>query len=244
MSKTKHKQASVSKLSIPSLPIRGGKEPLLSFIRRAEKSMFQELEGRVCYAHNDGYVYYGAAWHAQTGLIDEGMIASLCNGKRMLSVGAGVAYLEQILVRCLGIPRENLVLADIKDILPQGFNRLVFDMYGPWPKKTRESFDYVIFPESILLVSEAGRSEVERASRLLQNSISTLKAGGQIRIGSRSDIGPISMRRIMAAWNKIKEDFPGVGLAASPWKVSFHDFGQGPEPVEEFSPLAKLERRM
>lgn len=131
-------------------------------IRDLETKMFPEF--KPAHNHNShqidleptmhlglGYAAFPPSWHFRSGLITEQMVKDLIeNQKTLLSVGAGPAHLERLLVE-LGVNRKNIVLADkFTEFIPEGFARYRFDMFGRWPD-FREIFDYIIFPQSIFL---------------------------------------------------------------------------------------------
>ena len=60
----------------------------------------------------------------------------------MLSVGAGPAYLEKLIVRRFGVEKESIELADFpKAVLPGEFVSHRFDMHEEWPSFS-EPFDF------------------------------------------------------------------------------------------------------
>lgn len=94
---------------------------------------------------------YRPSHHIKTGLITEGDVAALINGKKLLSIGACPAHLERLLV-ALGVPSKNIVIADSNpDILgvDTPMQKVVFDCMKEWPELGQ--FDIIIFPESLCI---------------------------------------------------------------------------------------------
>lgn len=146
---------------------------------------------------------YRPSHHIQTGLLTKQDIAMLTEpGKRLLSIGAHPAYLEQLLC-VLGVPAENIFVAD-KDpaiALAEGLmERTIFDATGIWPDIG--TFDLIIFPESLCMIvscdnqekkiSNGDRSlsdarEAETLAIVLRSALQHLRPEGEIRAN-----GPMS----------------------------------------------------
>ncbi len=99
------------------------------------------------------YVYFAPAWHVRFGLITPKLVEDLQQGKNMLSVGCGPAYLERLLAKTFNIPQENIGLADREPVYLKGFRSYQFDMFKAW-KGVKGKFDYIIFPESLVACME------------------------------------------------------------------------------------------
>ncbi len=100
-----------------------------------------------------GWCYYPPSFFAQNGLLDQVMLERMKAGGKLLSIGAGPAYLERFLVG-MGSNRENIVLGDLSDRhIPDGFTRHTFDAReNDWPDfGTR--FDFVIYPECFSIIN-------------------------------------------------------------------------------------------
>lgn len=159
-------------------------------IRRAEKRIFPEFKNDdKCYLLSGFHdSYYSPSWHYKAGLLTKEMISQLRSSrKRLLSIGAGPAYMERFLVR-LGVKAQNIVLADIDpSLMPTGFKTYKFNMFEEWPE-FGATFDYIIFPMSIpifygLFKDDTGIQWTALALySLLCESLSRLANGGQIRI--------------------------------------------------------------
>ena len=153
---------------------------------------------------------YRPSHHAETGLITKEDVTMLSeSGRRLLSVGAHPAYLEQLLI-VLGIPAENIMATD-KDPafrFAEGLmDRALFDCTGIWPDIG--SFDLIIFPESLCMAvggdtkREEGTSdspfpsdakEAEALAVVLSQALSKLRPGGEIRAN-----GPMSHPNVVKA---------------------------------------------
>ena len=139
---------------------------------------------------------YRPSHHAETGLITRADIAGLSvPGKRLLSIGAHPAYLEQLLC-VMGIPAHNIFIAD-KDpavALADGLmDRTIFDATGIWPDIGM--FDLIIFPESLCMAVGDGtksgettedpypkdKAEASSLAFILGQAFTKLKPNGEIR---------------------------------------------------------------
>lgn len=159
---------------------------------------------------------YRPSHHAATGLITKKDVEFLMQPeKRMLSVGAHPAYLEQLLC-ILGVPAEHIFIAD-KDpgiALADGLmDRTIFDATGIWPEKIG-TFDLIIFPESLCMAVGGDKKEpkakddfsgdAKEAAALavvLGQALKKLRPDGEIRAN-----GPQSHPNVMKAATKILED--------------------------------------
>ncbi len=159
---------------------------------------------------------YRPSHHVATGLITRKDVEMLKQSdKRLLSVGAHPAYLEQLLC-ILGVPAENIFIGD-KDpgiALADGLmDRTIFDATGIWPEKIG-TFDLIIFPESLCMAVGGDKkeqkdpkdfsSDAKEAAALaviLQQGLKKLRDGGEIRAN-----GPQSHPNVVKAATKILED--------------------------------------
>lgn len=185
-------------------------------VRALEEQLFAaalDPEDAIRMTH-DGYSWhYRPSHHAETGLITPEDFA-----KQILSAGAHPAYSERILVE-LGLPRENLLVADHDGALleaPKELRTVIFDMTEPWPEQGR--FDLIVFPESLCIalanrIDREGRPtptpnnefpadarEAELLASVLMEAISCLKPGGEIRAN-----GPQSHPNVVQAAREILE---------------------------------------
>lgn len=159
---------------------------------------------------------YRPSHHARTGLITKKDIELLTQSdKRLLSIGAHPAYLEQLLC-ILGVPAENIFIAD-KDpgiALADGLmERTIFDATGIWPESIG-TFDLIIFPESLCMAVGGDTKEkkdpkdfsgdAKEAAALavvLGQTLKKLRDGGEMRAN-----GPMSHPNVVKAATKILED--------------------------------------
>lgn len=149
-------------------------------------------------AEGSTWAHFAPSWHFNPSrpLLTAELIQLIRNGGTLLSVGAGAAYTEQLLVRRFGVGQDNVTLADRSVTeLPKGFRSVSFDMFGEWPVFDRE-FSAAIFPESVMLALRFPGSpkfidgkllHQERVQGLVQLVAEALKVvgnGGSIRVGS------------------------------------------------------------
>lgn len=157
---------------------------------------------------------YRPSHHARTGLITKKDVAMLMQpDKRLLSIGAHPAYLEQLLC-ILGVPAEHIFIAD-KDpgvALADGLmDRTIFDATGIWPESIG-TFDLIIFPESLCMA--VGGDKKQKAEKdfsgdakeaaalavILQQTLKKLRDGGEMRAN-----GPQSHPNVVKAATAILE---------------------------------------
>jgi len=164
-------------------------------IKMLEKQDFPEFRdyegkgrfGRGKYINRGNWVDYPPSHHFETGLITLDIVSDLIeSNKKLLSVGCGNAYLERFLVNRMGVKKEQISLADYIEPehrppkVPEDFKSYFFDMYQEWPALD-DSFDDVMFPDSILLHSHP-KEEMEYCLYwLMENALSNLQPNGQIR---------------------------------------------------------------
>ncbi len=161
----------------------------LRLIRKLETQEFPEFIERNIYASpHTNYFYFAPSWHFESGLLTEEILEDIrMNGRQILSVGSGAAYLERFLSKKLGVKREQITLSDSSSNMPEGFEKFTFDMYGEWPN-FRKNFDYMLFPESVLLNCrfDGLQPRQEGLYHLIKNSLARMKPVGQIRINGHS----------------------------------------------------------
>ncbi len=161
---------------------------------------------------HDGYSWhYRPSHHAVTGLVTPNDFT-----KQILSVGAHPASFERILVE-LGLPGENLLVADHDGALPKAAKELrtiIFDMTEPWPELG--AFDLIVFPESLCIalanrIDREGRPtptpdnefpadarEAELLASVLMEAFGCLRPGCEIRAN-----GPQSHPNVVQAAREI-----------------------------------------
>jgi len=158
-------------------------------IRYLEGYEFQEFaEEDVYIPTQNKYAYFAPSWHFRHELLTQELVNDIRKNKRqVLSVGSGAGYLERFLVKILGVKMEQITLSDKHQVMPEGFERFTFDMYGKWPDFGKQ-FDYVLFPESALLNvwPEQGLQRPEELYHLIENSLVAMNRFGQMRINGHS----------------------------------------------------------
>ncbi len=124
------------------------------------------------------YLCFPPSHQLRTGLVSEEVLDDIkSNGKTVLSVGAGYAFTERVLVKKLGVNAEQITLADRANVMPKGFKTLLFDMEEEW-KLGGKKYDYILFAQSIILPNERSK----RMGRILEKAYAALNDEGQIRI--------------------------------------------------------------
>ncbi len=162
------------------------KTPLLTVVRNREQMLFPEFHETVVLGEGRA-TQYAPSHHVQTGLINEELIHALQKeGKTLLSVGAGLGYLERFLVRTYRIPYAQIMLVNNTPFLPRGFPQHYFDMSKPWPALGKQ-FDYILFPESLYLEDSESptpdKDEVQtNLKTLLERALPFAAEQGQIRM--------------------------------------------------------------
>jgi hypothetical protein len=135
------------------------------------------------------YVYFAPShqFNPKFPLITAECVHGLQHGKKMLSVGAGPANLETLLVLGFKVDPSQIELADFKSYEAAPFKHHTFDMHGAWPIFEKK-FDFVVFPESILLnsTSHSLSGREDNLCQLIQSAASALNPHGQIRINGLS----------------------------------------------------------
>lgn len=160
-------------------------------VRDLERQEFPEFANDDIYAppENNNF-YFAPSRHFRSGLLTQELVEDIRdNNRQILSVGTGAGYLERFLTKRLGVKRGQITLSDKYPIMPEGFERVTFDMYRKWPDFGKE-FDYVIFPESVLLNVRFKHNPQRQAGlyHIVENSLATMKPVGQIRINGHCQI--------------------------------------------------------
>ena len=191
-------------------------------VKKIEEEAFSDEIDSSCdqiKSSGGGYTYYAPSWYFyKIPFLSEKEINLLKRpGKNMLSVGAGPAHLERLLVSHFGVPRENIVLADrVSEQLPVGFRTYIFDMHQIWPKMNEAPFNYIIFPESYLPdiepkentdYDELIRIRGQNLANVLRHAIPYLKTPGHIRLK------PAFKEEVDAMKDSLEKEFSGVKIA-------------------------------
>ena len=185
-------------------------------VHRLEVKLFPEFRGRnfldIC--TTDGYYsVFLPSWHFKTKVMTSEMVEDLRANrtKRLLSVGAGPAYLE-IFLTCLGIKHKQIELADIHPSnLPECFRKHYLDMHHDWPT-LGTTYDYIIFPESILLnVKRTDEERIDALYGLLNKCLLILKKGGEIHMNGLTMLGICKEAVGMITSFKIETSYVFVG---------------------------------
>lgn len=187
-------------------------------IRSLQEEVFPglELDPDKAYVGGNGWDFMTPSYHFKPPypLLTEEIIYDLkANGKKLLDVGCGPAYLEILMVSKLGINLEQITLADISDkYIPQGFRFVRFDMFGKWPE-LGDSFDYIIFP-SYPWREQSGEWSTEKIMERMYcafgSAIGVLNGHGRIRMNCA--VGPDLRKKVK---NRIESEFPNVKMRNS-----------------------------
>ncbi len=155
-------------------------------VRGREHMLFPEFRETLALGEGRG-IQYAPSYHVQTELLNEELIHALRNeGKTLLSVGAGLGYLERFLATTFRIDKGRIMVTDKVPFLPRGFPQYYFDMTKPWPP-FRKQFDYILFPESLYLEdSESPTPDHDDVQKnlitLLERALPFAAEEGQIRM--------------------------------------------------------------
>lgn len=153
------------------------------------------------------YGYFAPSHYFETGLVNKAVVEDIIQqDKRVLTVGAGAAHLEQFLVKHTDIKPQQITLADIHPgQLPPGFTHVQLDMFKPWPE-TSIKYDEIWFPHSVLLDPRETsiNGGVYYWTDIVKNALSYLKPGGEIRASSQS-LKPKTLDWVLANL-KMKKD--------------------------------------
>lgn len=160
---------------------------LIQQVRDLERKNFPEFADTTEYVDSESkYIYFSPSYLLGRGLLDiNGLLNMLYDNRSLLSIGSGKAYFEQMLV-LLGAKKDHITLSDIDEtVLPDEYTSVAFDMTGQWPNFSQK-FDYIVFPESMLGVSQKfeDRKNEQYLNALVQclrNALNSLKPGGEIR---------------------------------------------------------------
>jgi len=163
--------------------------------REEHRELFVEADGEMRTDHGTSWAW-SAGHHSypRKPLITPGLIADLMEGDALLSVGAGPAYAERLLVKRFRLSPSQVELSDVsRDGVPTEFNFHHFNMWDTtWPELGRR-FDHIVFLESATSHSdqvsepESLDEKVEQEEVLLRplivNSLNAWSGTGEIRIG-------------------------------------------------------------
>jgi len=154
-------------------------------IREKEIKLFPEFKNSNSNFEIDPlWVYFAPSWHIKAGLLNEEDLDKIINeDKTLLSVGAGGAYLEQLLVS-FGVSIKNILISDIDySSMPKQFERVSFDMFEDWDVLDGMKFDYIIFPESIFVFLKNSDEQMQAyfLASLMEKALKHLKLGGILR---------------------------------------------------------------
>ena len=136
------------------------------------------------------WAFFSPHFYAENpAILTKDLVKKLQNKGELLSLGSGLAYLEQFLVKAYNVPVKNITLCDISaDYIPENFDFFKFNMNKEWPQFSKK-FDYIIFPESIFFCSvpleETGDNYKRNASmftHIMNESLMRLKPDGEIRM--------------------------------------------------------------
>lgn len=166
-------------------------EPYWTQVREIEEKNFAEFagtEGEVIEAKDPRYYHFRLSYFFKAEFITEEDVQALRQeGKKLLSIGSGPAYLERTL-QSLGVPNENVVISDISDDgLSKEFRSYVFDMHSEeWPKFEEGGFDLIIIPEAFGVSLPRRDLPYWAKAHLLQGvvtkSLDLLKPNGELRM--------------------------------------------------------------
>lgn len=158
--------------------------------------------------------------HITEGLLTEKLLERLKQERdlRVLSMGAGPAYLERFFVQ-EGVDQSQITLNDIShENLPDDFEQAIFDFTQDWPQ-FEQGFDLIIFPQSfsqaINWAHSVGKTtdKAALANKIIRSALEALNPGGEIRIPSIfgwEDKDFQETRRKLERDYQIKIDYNGV----------------------------------
>lgn len=131
------------------------------------------------------YNHFSPLAHFQQGLIGGPVLNYFAQERpRILSVGAGKLFLERSLVDVVGVPLENIVVADKEPFAESPFQTITMDMYRSWPAEARD-FDVVLFPRSLGHFGGPEANDVNRQIgklyAALDSALAALRPSGVIR---------------------------------------------------------------
>lgn len=172
---------------IHSAPVgmeRMSQEEFFVTMRVKEGEYFTQNIFKQCLKEMKGCLSFLPSWQVYTELVTPSMLHHLNSGASMLSVGCGMAFLEQILHEKFGIRKSAITLADINlnaRLKNEGYPVHRYDMAQMWPDLGKK-FRFVIFPQSFGVALERAEDRVIRGVRILSEAEKQLENGGQIRI--------------------------------------------------------------
>src|SRR3989338_8085531 len=181
------------------------------WVVREERKLFSKFrEVSIIGDKRTTYTFFAPSYYfdPRRPLITPEIVNDLKEGKRLLSVGCGPAYLERFLVRAGKISAGGIELADIDPhYRRKEFRMHVFDMHKSWPN-LEERFDYVIFPNSLFTYDlPTEESEIERDTRITYNLLvegfKALKPMGRIGIKM-----PMDEQVFQKVKDRIGKEFP------------------------------------
>lgn len=125
---------------------------LIAFANKKLEEFFPKSSAAITHNPKDfRYSSWATVEHYfNSGFIDVSLVKRLQEGGRLLSVGVGLGYLEELLIRGFEIPRDSVTLVD-REISGRtkkaklGVKR--FDMTGEWSGMV-DGFSAILFPES------------------------------------------------------------------------------------------------
>lgn len=200
-------------------------KPYWHKIRELEAQLFPEFkeEDYSFTSPETNYAYYAPNVHFRKGLVTEANVENFLEDpdKKMLSVGAGPAYLERLLVH-LGINKDRITLADIEPHdLPDGFARKIFDMSKEWPEFNEdEKFDLIVFPESppINDFNKSDEQIVKDFSLLIERALHHLQPDGEIKMTGNPN-HPMVVEKVEQELRKMGHDVT-VQNSDNQWRES------------------------
>ncbi len=168
---------------------------LTVLVRGIEREMFPEFRDEdYGYGSRDSECnfYFAPNHHFFKGLINREVLDSLQQGASLISFGAGVAHLEQLLVEALGVNADQVTLTNKNTTLntPESLKCHQFDMHGAWPDFGRK-FNFAIFPESFTSLLAFKRIHgnyytesplTDAVVRLLSRCFEILEEDGEVRV--------------------------------------------------------------
>jgi hypothetical protein len=200
---------------------------LYKYVKDLQLDEFGDIFDRyeLCREDDGKHFFFAPSSHCTmyTPLFTPKMLADLQeNAASMLSVGAGPAYLEELLVRRMGVNKSQITLADISgEYIPSGYVFYQFDMHQEWPEFDKE-FNYVILPESSLInVNFDDRTifdgdDIKQPNRevgfynLLIRGLQVLAPKGEVRVSG--GVSPVVSKPVN---DRIKSEFPNVEVTHS-----------------------------
>ena len=124
---------------------------LIKFAEKKAEKLFPNMNVNK-YKSVGKYFYFPVIEHyfQNAPIIDPELVRDLRSGAKLLSIGVGAANLEKLLYEGFDLPKDAVVISDIKldpHAMNSGLNTMQFDMTKKWPE-FKERFTYILFPES------------------------------------------------------------------------------------------------